>query len=118
METHTGLRFSTWWIIVAGLLLSFVSALVPFYTAGYKLLYWVMLAGLLPYLVYGVAAPLLRGGLVLVEGLVLLGLHTWLVIAERFIGAADYSDRMIYYVPLLLALVLLPLPVMALRKPY
>lgn len=118
METHANLRSSAWWVIVAGFLLSFVSALVPFYSAGYELLYWVMLAGLLPYLVYGVAAPLLRGGLVLAAGLALLGIHAWLVIAERFVGGADYSDHMIYSVPLLLALALLPLPAMALRKPY
>lgn len=118
METHSNLRSSAWWIVVAGLLLSFVSALVPFYSAGYELLYWVMLAGLLPYLVYGIAAPLLRGSVVLVSGLVLLGIHAWLVISERFVGGADYSDHMIYYVPVLMALALLPLPVMAVRQPY
>jgi hypothetical protein len=118
MEPYASLRSSAYWVIVAGLLLSFVSALVPFYSAGYKLLYAVMLAGLLPYLIYAIAAPLLRTGLVLGAGLLLLGVHTWLVISERFVHGADYSNGMIYYVPLLLALALLPLPVMVLRKPY
>lgn len=118
METYANLRTSAYWVIVAGLLLSFISALVPFYSAGYKLLYGVMLAGLLPYLVYAIAAPLMRTSLILGAGLMLLGVHTWLVISERFVGGADYSDGMIYYVPLLLALALLPLPAMVLRKPY
>jgi len=118
MEAYANLRTSAYWVIVAGLLLSFVSALVPFYSDGYKLLYGVMLAGLLPYLVYAIAAPLLRTGLILGAGLMLLGVHTWLVVSERFVGGADYSDGMIYYVPLLLALAQLPLLVMVLRKPY
>ena len=118
MGMHTNLRSAAYWVIVAGLLLSFVSAVVPFYHAGYKLLYEVMLAGMLPYLVYGIAVPLLRTGPVLVAGFLLLGAHTWLVISERFVAGADYSNGMICYVPLLLSVALLPLPVMALRKPY
>jgi hypothetical protein len=31
MEPYASLRSSAYWVIVAGLLLSFVSALVPFY---------------------------------------------------------------------------------------
>jgi hypothetical protein len=118
MDTQAHLRSSAYWIIVAGLLLALLSALVPHYQAGYKLMYGVLLSGMLPYLIYGIAAPLLRTGLILVAGLGLLTVHAWLVISERFIDGADYSDGMIYYVPLLLALVLLPLLVMALRKPY
>jgi len=115
---HTNLRPAAYWVIVAGLLLSFVSAVVPFYSAGYKLLYGVMLAGLLPYLIYAIAAPLLNARLILAVGLALLGVHGWLVISDRFVGGADYSGGMIYYVPLLLALALVPLPVMVLRKSY
>jgi hypothetical protein len=118
MQTQTHLRSSAYWIIVAGLLLAFLSAIIPFYQAGYRLMFSVLLSGMLPYLVYGIAVPLLRTGLILVAGLTLLAVHAWLVISERLIGGADYSDGMIYYVPLLLAVALLPLPVMALRKPY
>lgn len=118
MLTSANLRPLAWWIIVAGLLLAFVSAVVPHYQAGYKLDYAVLLAGVLPYLIYGMAVPLLRAGPILLVGLILLIVHTGLVIGERFVGGADYSDGMIYRVPLLLALALLPLLVMVLRKPY
>jgi len=118
METHANLRSAAYGVIVAGLLLSFLSSAVPFYSAGYKLLYRVMLAGLLPYLIYAIAAPLLRAGPILAVGLALLGVHSWVVIRERFVGGADYSDGMIYYVPSLLALALVPLLVMVLRKSY
>jgi hypothetical protein len=118
MQTQTNLRSFAYWIVLAGLLLAIISAIVPFYTAGYKLMYGVLLAGMLPYLVYGIAAALLRRGLMVATGLVLLTLHAWLVISERFLGGGDYSDGMIYSVPLLLALALLPLLVLVLRQPY
>ena len=118
MDLHINFRLAAYWVLVAGLLLSFVSAVVPFYSAGYKLLYGVMLAGLLPYLIYAIAVPLLNARLVLAVGLALLGVHGWLVIGARFVGGADYSDGMIYYVPLLLALALVPLLLMVLRKSY
>ena len=37
---------------------------------------------------------------------------------ERVVGGADYSDGRIYYVPVLLAALLSPLLLMALRRPY
>jgi hypothetical protein len=78
----------------------------------------VLLAGMLPYLVYAIAAPLLERTTVIIAGLILLAVHLWLLVSERFIDAADYSDGRIYYVPLLLALALLPLLFRVLRKPY
>jgi hypothetical protein len=118
METQPKLRSLAYWIVLAGLVLAFTSALVPFYTSGYKLASGVLLAGMLPYLVYGIAAPLLRRGLIVVSGLVLLTVHAGLVISERFLGGGDYSDGMIYWVPVLLAVALLPLLVLVLRQPY
>ena len=104
-------------IIIAGLVLVFISALVPFYNSGYQLKVDVILAGLLPYLSYGIAVVLLHRRVTTVVGVVLLGAHAWLVVRERFIDNADYSDFMIYYVPIVLALLLIPLVIMALRQP-
>lgn len=96
-------------VIVFGLGLSLVSALVPHFDTGYRLSISVFAAGLLPYLVYGIAVPLQRGSITILAGLVLLALHAWLVFDERIKGAAEYSDGTIYYVPALIALALLPL---------
>jgi len=117
-QTHPASAASVSAVVAAGLVLAFLSALVPFFHAGYVLQYPVLLIGMLPYLVYGVAAPLLDRGLAMLSGLLLLGAHAWLVISERFIGGADYSDGLILYVPLVLALVLSPLLFVALRRPY
>ncbi len=77
-----------------------------------------LLAGLLPYLTFGIAVVLLRRTVTTVVGVILLAAHAWLVIRERFIDSADYSDGMIYYVPIVLTLLLIPLVVMALRQPW
>lgn len=105
-------------LIVAGLVLAALSAFVPFYTAGYRLMVGVLLAGMLPYLVYAIAIPLMRGMLTIVSGIVLVLVHAWLVVNERFIGGADYSDGLIYYVPILMAIAVVPLAVAALLKPW
>jgi hypothetical protein len=106
------------WIIVVGLILSTLSAFVPFHEAGYRLMVGVLLAGMLPYLVYAVAVPLLGGAMTAIVGVALVIAHAWLVFSERFSGSVDYSDGMIYYVPMFMAIAVLPLAVVALRQPW
>lgn len=118
MDNASFQRYLAYIVIAAGLGLAFLSAVVPHYTAGYRLVGGVLLAGLLPYLAYGLAVPLLRTALTSVAGVVLLGLHTALVVAERFVDGADYSNGMIYYGPLVLALAMLPLLVVGLSQPW
>ncbi len=103
-------------IVVGGAMLALGAAVVPYYGAGYRLDSGVLIAGLLPYLVYAVAVALPRGPLTLVSGLAVLAVHTWAVVHERFAGRPDCSDGLICYVPLVLALVLLPLAFVGYRK--
>ena len=102
--------------ILIGVVLSAISALVPHFEAGYTLMTSVLVTGMLPYLVYGIAVPLLRGVPTTVAGLVIIVAHAWLVFNQRVIGNADYSDGLIYYVPMVMALAVLPLAVIALKK--
>jgi hypothetical protein len=102
--------------ILIGIVLSTISALVPHFEAGYTLMTSVLVTGMLPYLVYGIAVPLLRGVLTTVVGLVIIVVHAWLVFNQRVLGNADYSDGLIYYVPMVMALAVLPLAVIALKK--
>lgn len=104
--------------MAAGVVLSFVSAVVPGYPPTYQLLFGVLVAGVTPYLVYGVVVVLLGDRLTAVAGGMLLVLHLLLVISERFLGGADYSDSYIYAAPLFLATLLTPLVVKALREPW
>jgi hypothetical protein len=105
-------------VIAAGVVLSFLSALVPFFAASYRLDYVVMFAGLLPYLVYGCAAPVLARGIAVASGLLLLLAHGALLIGARLGDAGDYSSGMLHYGPIVLAVLMLPLLVLALRQPY
>ena len=103
-------------LICIGLLLSFISSLVPHFEAGYRLTLSVFVAGMLPYLIYGIAVPLLRGPLTTIVGLVIVVAHAWLVINERFIAGADYSSGLIYFGPMLLAVLAIPLVVITWKK--
>lgn len=102
--------------IMVGLILSLISALVPHFEAGYRLTLGVFVAGMFPYMIYGIAVPLLRGTLTTIVGLVIVTAHTWLVFNERIIGNADYSSGMIYFGPMLLALAALPLLVIVFKS--
>lgn len=106
-------------IILLGCGLAFLSAVVPHYDTGYYLMTGVLLTGLLPYLVYALAAALMQGPLILAAGLAMLVVHGVLVFSERMAGSAGYESGLIYYGPLALALVLgLPLLWQAVRQPW
>lgn len=105
-------------VLALGAGLAFLSAVVPHFSAGYRLLPGVLLSGLLPYFVYGLALPLLRNGLRTASGLALVLLHAALVYTERLSGPVDYSDGLIHFGPWLLALAMLPLLVLGLRRPW
>lgn len=104
-------------LIVIGVLLSFVAAVVPYYSGAYHLLFGVLLTHLLPYLLYAPAAARLDRPETTVAGVIVVGVHGILVIKQRFIDGADYGWA-IYAVPLLLAVLLLPLFVRAARQPW
>ena len=118
MDLRNPQRVLAYAVIVGGTGLAFVSAVVPHFTAGYRLEPGVLMSGLLPYLIFGLAVPLLRTSSTTVAGLVLLSLHAALVVAERFSGPVDYSDAWIHFGPWLLALALLPLVALGLRQPW
>ena len=105
-------------VIVVGIMLAAVSAIVPFYTSGYRLWFGVFMAGIMPYLAYGLVVALFRHSLTNLAGAILLALHGWLVISERFSGHVDYSDGVIYFAPLVFTALLTPLVVRALREPW
>ena len=103
-------------VIVIGLVLSLVSALAPHFEAGYQLMFSVFIAGMLPYMVYAIAVPMLRGTLTTIVGVVIVIAHAWLVYSERIVGNADYSNGLIYYGPMIIALAVLPLALIAFNR--
>ncbi|MGD8567407.1 MAG: hypothetical protein PVJ39_04945 [Gammaproteobacteria bacterium] len=104
-------------IIIAGIVLSAAAAIVPQYSY-HKLMFGVLLAGLLPYVIFGFAAAFLTATLSIAAGLILLVIHAGVVVNERFMGNINYNDGLVYYVPLILTALLIPLLIVAARKPW
>ena len=102
--------------LIIGLTLSFISAFVPFFEAGYRLMMSVLIVGMLPYIVYGITVPLARNKVTTIVGLVIVIAHALLVINERIIGKANYDDGMIYYGPMIIAVIALPLVVITIKN--
>lgn len=118
MDARSPSRTLAYACIAIGVALAFVAAVVPHYSAGYRLATGVLVAGLTPWFVYALALPLLRGALSTGAGLLLVAVHAWLVVRERFAQGADYADGMIYGIPVVLAVLLLALLWRALREPW
>ncbi|MGD2073989.1 MAG: hypothetical protein PVI91_01275 [Gammaproteobacteria bacterium] len=116
MDIQTVPRGLTYLLLAAGCLLAFVSALVPFFDDGHRLLVGVLLAGLLPYLIFGLVLPYLHGWALALPALVMVGIHAWVVVTQRFAAYQDYSDGTIYYVPFALAIAAAVLVAWALRR--
>ncbi len=102
-----------WTIVLYGLVLSFISAFTPFFATGYQIQLELMLAGFTPYLIYAIAVPLLVSATTTTVGAGLAAVHTSTVVAVRFLGSAD---SLMYTVPGILSLLIIPLIIVALRK--
>lgn len=104
-------------IVALGIALAFLVAAVPHYTSGYHLRGGLLLAGLLPYVIYGMAAAMRSDGPVAAGGLVILVPHALLVILKPATEAGTVAPPL-YYGPLLLSLVALALLAWAMRTPW
>ena len=102
-----------WIIILYGLGLSFFAAFTPFFDAGYLFKGNVLLAGLLPYMIYAIAVPLLPGTSTTSVGITLALAHTGLVVSVRFFSG---SENLMFILPIMMAVLLLPLVAIALIK--
>jgi len=94
--------------IVIGLILSFLSAFVPFFEAGYRLMTSILITGMV--------VPLSRGMMTTIIGLDIVIAHALFVTNERIIGKANYDDGMIYYGPMIIAVIALPLVAITIKS--
>lgn len=92
-------RRPAYFFIALGTALSFAAAVVPFFTAGHSLRLGVLLAGLLPYVVYGLLSDLQRGRPLLLVGIFLIAGDLLVKIPERFLRYDGYASGLIYYWP-------------------
>lgn len=102
-------RPAAYLIILLGFVAAAAAAVVPFFTAGYELNTATLIAVALPFVLYGMLSESLRGPWLLAAGLVLLAVSVGEVVPERFLHYNAYADGSIYWVPLLAALIVLPI---------
>lgn len=109
MTTSRDPRPAAYLIILLGLGLAAAASLVPFYHVAYLLEPGILLAVLMPFLLYGLFIESLRGSWLLATGLLLLAANLVLVAFERYLRYDGYADDLIYWVPTLAAVVVLPI---------
>ncbi|QLQ02214.1 MAG: hypothetical protein HZY77_04530 [Thiobacillus sp.] len=102
-------RPAAYLIILLGLGLAAAASLVPFYHVAYLLEPGILLAVLMPFLLYGLFIESLRGSWLLATGLLLLAANLVLVAFERYLRYDGYTDDLIYWVPTLAAVLVLPI---------
>lgn len=110
-------RPAAYLIILFGLGLAAAAALVPFYHVAYLLEPGILLAVLMPFLLYGLFIESLRDSWLLATGLLLLAVNLVLVVFERYLRYDGYTDNLTYWVPTLAAVVVLPLAYRLGRRP-
>lgn len=93
-------------LIASGSVLAFVTAVVPHYTAGHRLLLDVLLIGLLPYVVYAFFTERVRGWPLGAVGVLTLIVDLVVKIPERFLDYDGFQSGLVYGWPLAACLVL------------
>jgi hypothetical protein len=96
-------------IVAGGVGLSFAAAVIPHFTAGYRLEPVILVPGLILYLIYGLLAYFLHGRIRIIPGAVVLALHFFLVAQERWLTDSYQESSLLCWFPLLLAVGLLAL---------
>jgi len=113
MESQHYANRPGWIIVIYGVFLSTIASFTSFYDAGYLFQANILLAGLLPYLVYVIAVALLPGTGTTTSGAVLAVTHTALVAAVHLI---EGIYTLLYTLPMVMAVLLMPLAIIALIK--
>jgi len=103
-------------ILLAGGMVAFVSAMIPFYGAGYRLDVGILLTGMLPYLLYALPVVLWRGLPSVAVGLAVLAVHAGVVARLRWLDGIASGDAPLYLAPLLLSAALVPFVIVAMRQ--
>lgn len=110
-------RPAVYLIILLGLGAAALAAVLPHYTAGYKLDTTILLALMGPFVLYGMLVESLRGLTLLLPGLVLLAVTLAVIVSERYVHYVGFADGISYWLPLLVALIVLPLAYLLGERP-
>ena len=110
----TTLRAIGFAIVAIGFLLSLMIAVVPHYVYGHRLELDLLIMGLLPYSAYAAFLPFLRGIVLLVPGVVILGLQAGMALPLRWAMQQPPVPAQLYEVSVWALLISLPLSLLSL----
>ena len=113
IEHPETIRRIAYLIVAAGVVLSFIAAVVPFENTGYKLMGSFLFLGLAPYVIYGALTDVLKGYALLIPGLAILSIDLIVKIQQRFFTASPADSNLLLWVPVVLAVVVLPAAIFA-----
>ena len=108
MQHDGDFRQFAYGVIIFGSILSFATAVTPFYGTGYILRVDILLIGLLPYVVYGLFTDVVRGRALLIAGALLLGVDVGVKIPWHFLHHDGDAENILYYASLVSSFVVLP----------
>ena len=103
-------------VIVLGTVISVTVAFEPHFSSAYRLHFDVLIANILPYLLFAWLAVMAKGVLTNVVGVALVAAHLVMLMNPELINAIWPAVAEKYSAPLVLALLLVPLLVVF-RKP-
>ena len=113
MRAELDLRPVAYLFIAIGIIMAGLSAVVPHFGAGHRLAFDVFVVGTLPYVVYGALTEILRGWSLLLPGTLIVPIHAWLTVSERYLAFDEFDSGAIYTVPVVLTVIVLPFAILA-----
>jgi hypothetical protein len=96
-------------VIIGGVALSFAAAVIPHFTAGYRLEPLILVPGLVLYLIFGILAYFLPARKGAVVGTIILGLHLLVVVQQRWLTNGYEDSSLLSWFPLALTVAALGL---------
>ena len=111
MDMNPALRTVIYIVVALGCALAMATAVVPHYQ-HHKLLFSVLLIGVMPYLIYLVLTEIHPSTALTLGGLAILGLDAMVKLFQRFVAFDQYANGAIYYIPIAASIVIVIIAVL------
>ncbi len=105
MKAQFSVKTLVYIIIALGCALAFASAVVPHYEAGHKLLASVIIASLIPYMIYGALMEVIRDTVLSIVGILMFAIDLLVKLPLRFYSSEMTDGATLMYASFALAII-------------
>ena len=105
MKAQFNIKILAFVIIASGCALAFVTAVVPHYQAGHKLLAGVFIASLIPYIIYAALLEVFRDTALITAGVLIFAIDLLLKLSLRFFSHEMTDGTTLMYASFTLAII-------------